>query len=98
MLPIVGRQADGWHGFGSVDQLARKSALVDEHALAAGRDPRSIVRSTQISISEPWREVGRVAAALAEAGFSYVVVSWPSEGRKRLEEFVEKVMPDIAAL
>ena len=33
--------------------------------------------------------------ALRKLGFSYLVVSWPSEGQGRLEEFVEKIMPEI---
>jgi F420-dependent oxidoreductase-like protein len=98
MLPIVGRQADFWHAFGSPASLARKSRIVDEHASRAGRDPASIGRSASLSISESWAEVRRRAETLRRAGFSYLVVSWPKEGRKRLTEFVEKVMPAIAAL
>jgi F420-dependent oxidoreductase-like protein len=98
MLPIVGRQADFWHAFGSPDSLARKSRIVDEHAARAGRDPARIGRSASLSLSEPWAEVRRRAETLRCAGFSYLVVSWPSEGRKRLEQFVEKVMPELRAL
>jgi hypothetical protein len=54
--------------------------------------------STSLSLSNPWDEVRHDAAALRELGFSYLVVSWPSEGRVRLEEFVEKVMPEARAL
>ena len=97
MLPIVGRQADAWHAFGSADSLERKSRVVDEAARQAGRDPASIVRSTSLSLSQPWDRVRRQVDALERAGFSYLVVSWPSEGRGRLEEFVEKVKPEIAA-
>jgi F420-dependent oxidoreductase-like protein len=98
MLPIVARQADAWHAFGSPRSLARKSAVIDQAAIAAGRDPQSILRSTSLSLSRPWDEVRRDAAALRELGFSYLVVGWPSEGRGRLEEFVEKVMPEVHAL
>jgi F420-dependent oxidoreductase-like protein len=98
MLPIVARQADAWHAFGSPKSLARKSAVIDQAAIAAGRDPQSILRSTSLSLSRSWDEVRRDAAALRELGFSYLVVSWPSEGRGRLEEFVEKVMPEVRAL
>jgi alkanesulfonate monooxygenase SsuD/methylene tetrahydromethanopterin reductase-like flavin-dependent oxidoreductase (luciferase family) len=95
MLPIVGRQADAWHAYGPVDQLARKSRLVDAHAERAGRDPASIIRSTSLSLSQPWGEVRARAEALRQAGFSYLVVSWPSEGKGRLEEFVKSVMPGL---
>jgi len=93
MLPLVGRHADAWHGFGSVGVLKRKSRIVDEHAERSGRDPATIIRSTALSISEPWDEVRDLIGALEEAGFSYLTVSWPSEGKERLEEFVAAVMP-----
>ncbi len=97
MLPIVGRQADAWHAFGSLDQMTRKSRIVDEHAERAGRDPKSILRSCSLSLSEPWDGVRRKAEGLRKAGFGYLVVSWPSEGQRRLQEFVTKVMPELAS-
>jgi F420-dependent oxidoreductase-like protein len=95
MLPIVGRQADVWHTFGRVADLRRKSRIVDDAAAAAGRDPSSIVRATSLSISEPWDEVRSTAEGLRDVGIEYLVVSWPSEGRGRVEEFLEKVGNDL---
>jgi alkanesulfonate monooxygenase SsuD/methylene tetrahydromethanopterin reductase-like flavin-dependent oxidoreductase (luciferase family) len=97
MLAIAARHADVWHGFGPPAELARKSALVDRHAEAAGRDPASIGRSTSLSISEPWDEVLRTAEALAAAGFSHLIASWPAAGRPLVEEFVTEVMPRLTA-
>ena len=97
MLPIVGRHADVWHGFGSVEELVRKGAIVDRAAEEAGRDPSTIERSSALSLSEPWDEVRRTIAGLREAGFSYLTVSWPSEGKPRLDEFVADVMPEFSA-
>ena len=96
MLPLVARAANAWHGFGSVRDLIHKSKLIDEHAEKAERDPRSILRSTSLSISEGWDEVRRRAEQLRDAGFEYLVVSWPSEGQGRADEFVTKVMPELA--
>ena len=96
MLPIVARQADGWHAFGSQQTLEAKSRLLDQLAEKAGRDPKKILRSASLSLSQPWDRVRRRAASLREAGFGYLVAEWPSEGKGRLEEFVEKVMPEIA--
>lgn len=96
-LPIAGRHADVWHSYGSISDLKAKSAIVDEHARLAGRDPASIERATSLSISEPLEEVRSRIHALADAGFSYLQVSWPSEGRGRAEEFVAEVMPEFAA-
>jgi F420-dependent oxidoreductase-like protein len=98
MLPLVARRADVWHGFGDASSIRRKSAIIDREAEKAGRDPAFIRRATGLSISEPWDEVRRTAEQLGNAGVSYLTVSWPSEGRERLEEFVEKVMDEIRSL
>ena len=96
-LPIAARQADVWHGFGGVQRLTELSRLLDEHARRANRDPSSIARATSLSISESWDQVRRRAEALRQAGFSYLHVSWPSEGQARLEKFVDDLMPELAA-
>lgn len=96
MLPIVGRQADVWHAFGSIDALQRKGQIVDDHARKAGRDPSEIVRSTALSISEPMDDVLQRARALQVAGFSYLTVSWPGEGRSRVQQFIDEVMSEFS--
>jgi len=73
MLPIVARQADAWHAFGSDQTLAAKSHLLDQLAEKAGRDPKSILRSASLSLSRPWGQVARRANNLREAGFGYLV-------------------------
>ena len=97
MLPIVARQADAWHAFGSEDSMVRKSRLLDQLAEKAGRDPKAILRSASLSLSRPWDQVRRRAAQLRAAGFGYLIADWPSEGKGRLDEFVEKVMPELTA-
>jgi F420-dependent oxidoreductase-like protein len=96
MLPLAARHADVWHGFGSVSELARKSAVIDRAAEAVGRDPAQIGRSTGLSISEPWDQVRREAERLREAGFTSLIVSWPGDGMARVEEFVTRVLPELA--
>lgn len=95
MLPVVARQADAWHAFGSQETLTAKSRLLDQLADRAGRNPKAILRSASLSLSQPWDRVRRRAETLRHAGFGYLVAEWPSEGRGRLEEFVEKVMPQL---
>jgi hypothetical protein len=34
---------------------------------------------------------------LRAAGFDYLIAEWPSEGKGRLNEFVDKVMPELIA-
>ena len=97
MLPLVGRVADAWHCFAAPDDLVRKWAIVADSAEAAGRDPDSILRATNLSLSEPWDDVRRVAEAYRRSGVGYLVCSWPTEGRARMEEFVERVLPDLTA-
>jgi F420-dependent oxidoreductase-like protein len=96
-IPIAARRADVWHGFGSVETLRRKAAVLDEHAERVGRDPGSIARASDLSLSVPWGEVRERAARLEELGFSYLVAGWPSEGERRLREFIDDVMPDLAS-
>jgi len=94
-VPIAARHADVWHAFGSPETLTRKARVLDEHAARAGRDPGSILRATDLSISEPWDEVRARADALREAGIGYLIVDWPTEGWGRLEQFVQAVMPEL---
>ena len=96
MLPIVARQADAWHAFGSDESLARKSRLLDRLAERAGRDPKAILRSASLSLSRPWDQVRRRAAQLRQSGFGYLIAEWPSEGKARLEEFVAEVLPELS--
>jgi F420-dependent oxidoreductase-like protein len=96
-IPIAARHADVWHTFGSVDALKRKARILNEAAQKAGRDPAAITHSTMLSISEPWDEVERIARADEEAGFSYLIVSWPGEGRARVEEFLDEVGRELIA-
>lgn len=95
-LPIVGRHADVWHWFGGRDDLDRKWEIVRRSAEEAGRDPGEIARSTNLSISEPWDQVRRQADALAASGITRLVVSWPAEGRRRIEEFASQVLPTLS--
>ncbi|MCX7621930.1 MAG: LLM class flavin-dependent oxidoreductase [Acidimicrobiales bacterium] len=97
MLPIVARHADMWHSFGDAATIERKGRLLDELALLTGRDPAAIGRAASLNLSDPWDHVRRTVDAYRSAGVSYLVCGWPSEGRARLEEFVEKVMPDLSA-
>jgi alkanesulfonate monooxygenase SsuD/methylene tetrahydromethanopterin reductase-like flavin-dependent oxidoreductase (luciferase family) len=93
MLPIVGRQADVWHSWGG--RYASKWDVVRRSAEAAGRDPDAIVRASSLSISEPWDEVRRAFDVHVANGVTYLVIDWPSEGRGRLDEFVERLMPEL---
>ena len=42
-LRVVAEHADVWHSFGDVEELRRKSAILDEHGAAVGRDTGALV-------------------------------------------------------
>ncbi len=92
-IPVAARRADVWHSFDAFEDLPRKIRILEEHAERAGRDPSSIARAANLSISEPWDEVAERAEALRDLGFTYLVVAWPDEGQRRLDGFVRSVMP-----
>jgi F420-dependent oxidoreductase-like protein len=95
-LPIAGRYADAWHGWADdADELARQMAIVDRSAEEAGREPASILRASSLSLSEPWDEVKASFGWMQAGGIGYLVLEWPTEGRARLEEFLEQVLPTL---
>jgi alkanesulfonate monooxygenase SsuD/methylene tetrahydromethanopterin reductase-like flavin-dependent oxidoreductase (luciferase family) len=95
-LPLTGRYADAWHCYGGPEDLKRRWDIVKHAAEEAGRDPRSILRSTSLSLSGDLDSVRRSADAYEAAGLEYLVCGWPGEGRGRIAEFVEKVLPALA--
>jgi probable F420-dependent oxidoreductase len=52
-LKLVARHADIWHAFGSVDVFREKSAILDDHCAAEGRDPATIERSWSAGSNDP---------------------------------------------
>ena len=95
MLPLVGRHADVWHSFGGPSRLQTKWDIVRRSAEGAGRDPETIRRASNLSISEDWDTVRAAGMSLLEAGWDELIVSWPSDGRARVEGFLEKVAPEL---
>jgi alkanesulfonate monooxygenase SsuD/methylene tetrahydromethanopterin reductase-like flavin-dependent oxidoreductase (luciferase family) len=91
-LPIAARFADVWHAFGSPASLREPSARLDRLAEGEGRDPRTITRAASLSLSGSLDGVRRAAEEWREAGWGYLVCSWPTEGRGRVEEFTSRVV------
>lgn len=94
-LPIAARWADVWHAFGTPESLQGSWERLAHLAEEAGRDPASITRAASLSLSEPFDEVRATIEAWQAAGWGYLVCSWPSEGRGRVEEFASAVMADF---
>jgi len=95
-LPLAARYADVWHTYGRPEELAELSARLDRLADEAGRDPSAILRASSLSLSEPDADVRANIESLADAGFTYLVCDWPSEGRDRVEAFAGRVMVDYS--
>ncbi|WP_454051536.1 LLM class F420-dependent oxidoreductase [Cellulomonas sp. Marseille-Q8402] len=69
-LRVVAEHADAWHSFGDLDTLTRKSAILDEHGTAVGRDTATLVeRSVGVSAAPE-----EVAAPLVDAGVTLFTV------------------------
>jgi alkanesulfonate monooxygenase SsuD/methylene tetrahydromethanopterin reductase-like flavin-dependent oxidoreductase (luciferase family) len=63
-LRLVAEHANIWHGFGSMETLARKNRILDEWCAELGRDPGEIERST--SAHDGPDELGEQLVAIGE--------------------------------
>jgi len=80
LLRLVAEHADIWNMPGpphaSLEFLAERSAVLDRHCEAVGRDPASIVRSVQLIVSaDDPAAVRQVVGRVIEAGFGHVVLA-----------------------
>jgi len=69
-LRVVAEHADLWHSFGDVGTLRRKSAILDEHGAAVGRDTATLVERS-VGVDKP---PALVATELVEAGVSLFTI------------------------
>lgn len=68
-LRYTAEHADIWHSFAGLETLRHKSAVLDDHCAAVGRDPAEIERS--VGVKQPPEEVGD---ALVDAGATLFTV------------------------
>ncbi len=79
MLRIVAEYADAWNTWGRPDLIAHKSAVLDAHCAAIGRDPKEIARTAQALVvvdgplpeGRPSAVIGGSPAALADTIAEY---------------------------
>jgi F420-dependent oxidoreductase-like protein len=78
-LRMVACYADIWNmDNGSVEEFAAKSAVLDQHCAAVGRDPAAIERSIQVRVNPDQPEAARTAVrAYLAAGASHIVLVLP---------------------
>lgn len=91
-LPLTAWYADAWHAYGTPASLGPYMRRLDELAEAAGRAPSDILRASTLSVEGPMDEVRRSVSAWREAGWGYLVCSWPRGGRRVLESFAATSM------
>lgn len=95
MLRLTGRKADGWLPslpyVESLDALAEANRVIDDAALAAGRDPREIRRLLNIGPAE--LEVEQLLAFVLEYGFSGFIVS--GDDPRAIEAFGGEIAPAL---
>ena len=81
-LPIVGRQADLWNGgYRGDDDWKRKRSIIDEAAIAVGRDPSAIENTLTVAGDLPESDAESQAwldrlGHLVELGVSHFVMDF----------------------
>jgi alkanesulfonate monooxygenase SsuD/methylene tetrahydromethanopterin reductase-like flavin-dependent oxidoreductase (luciferase family) len=100
MLRIVAEYGDRWNSQGKPDEIARRNAILDEHCMAIGRDPASIVRSLYMwaarASADPWSSVDafeEMVGVYAEAGIKEFIVDSPGPDQfSVLEQVASRVL------
>ena len=95
-LPLVAKYADAWHAWGTPSSLREASERVDQLAREAGRDPSAILRAGSLSLDDI-DTARKHAGKWHDAGYGYLVCSWPEAGERQVEQFVRKVLPDYTS-
>lgn len=86
-LRIVAEHADMWNGFGDPEQIAAKSAILDAHCAAIGRDPGEIERSVLTSGNVVDRAEEYVARGITHIIWGADGPDFNLDGLKRLVEW-----------
>jgi len=94
-LPLVAKYADVWHTWGTPSSLREANSRLDDLAVAAGRDPKAIMRATSLSLDD-LDTARKHAGKWVDAGYGYLICGWPEAGRAQVEAFAREVMPDLA--
>jgi len=77
---VVAEHADVWNiPGGDIDDVVRRSALLDHYCAEIGRDPASITRSIHLPVSydQPGSTRDAISQAV-DAGFRHIVLGLPS--------------------
>lgn len=98
MLRLVGRLADGWlpslSYLGGVEAIGRANAVIDEAALAAGREPAAVRRLLNIGPRE--LDPGFLSELALAYGVSGFIVA--GDEPRLIERFGREVAPEVREL
>jgi alkanesulfonate monooxygenase SsuD/methylene tetrahydromethanopterin reductase-like flavin-dependent oxidoreductase (luciferase family) len=94
-LPLVARFADAWHTWAG-DDYADLSAEIDRLCEANERDPRSVLRACDLSLSGSLDDCLRKTEQLRELGVGYLTCGWPGQGRQRVEAYVPRLLAEFS--
>ena len=97
MLSIVGRLADGWvpsYGYVKEADLLEGNRRIDEAAVAAGRDPRSIRRVLNAGMLD----ASVLVALVVDYGMdTFLVTDEPDEMSSFMSEVAPRVREEVEA-
>lgn len=104
MLRLTGRAADGWlpsSGYLPPEDLPAANKIIDEAALAAGRDPADVMRLYNLSgdfagPTQAWVE--QLAELALEEGMSHFVLALDLGDDRALRRYAEEVAPAVREL
>jgi F420-dependent oxidoreductase-like protein len=103
MLRIVAEYADRWNSHGSVEEMGRRNAILDDHCAAIGRHPNSIIRSlygwSSLLPVDPWQSVDafhEVVGRYREVGIREFIIDGPRDDQLGvLERVAVEVIPAL---
>jgi alkanesulfonate monooxygenase SsuD/methylene tetrahydromethanopterin reductase-like flavin-dependent oxidoreductase (luciferase family) len=101
-LRVVAEHANIWNlpgpPFVSIDELRRKSGVLDAHCTAIGRDPREITRSAQIFLSRDDPAATRaMATELIDAGVRHLVLATRERPYRGAQWVADEVIAPVLA-
>ncbi len=98
MLRIIGRFADQWdNNFSNSGEYQERTAKLDAAAVAAGRDPGDIRRSTTVAVNlldDPDALVARLRE-LRGLGITDFLLHTPEAITPAAREYAEKIVPEL---
>jgi hypothetical protein len=107
MLGICARYADSWNSHGTVEEIAERNRILDEHCAAIGRDPGEVRRSlycwsSQMAsqgLPDMWESVAafeEVVGRYLEVGIDEFLIDQPRpEQFPLLERAATEVIPRL---